>query len=88
MTPSAMSVSTACSCDNDKLHPVAGTHSKFFIPSFHHLIENEAVVDRILQAIADFLLTTAPDDQFISTGRSLLRSQIKRHVEQNEPIEL
>ena len=83
-----MSVSTSCSCDNNNFLSVAGTHSKLFTPSLHPLIGSEAVVDRILQAIADYLLTTGPNDQFISIGRSFLRSQIKRQVEQNEPIEL
>ena len=68
--------------------PAAGIHSKLITPSLPPLADNEAVVDRILQIIANYLLTTGPDDQFISTGRALLRSQIKRHVEQNEPLEL
>lgn len=82
-----MPVPTPYTTDNTVL-PAAVIHSKLVTASFPPLANNEAVINRILQIITNYLLTTGPDDQFVSTGRSFLRSQIERHVEQNEPLEL
>ena len=68
--------------------PAAVVHSKLTTASLPPLDTKEALVDRLLQVITNYLLTTGPEDQFISTGRAFLRSQIERHVEQNEPLEL
>ena len=68
--------------------PAAIINSKLTTASLPPLANNEALVDRIVQIIANYLLTTGPEDQFISTGRAYLRSQVKRHVEQNKPLEL
>lgn len=68
--------------------PAAVIHSKITTASLPPLDTNEALVDRLLQVITNYLLTTGPEDQFVPTGRAYLRSQIKQHVEQNEPLEL
>jgi hypothetical protein len=82
-----MPVPTSYSTDNNVL-PAAAIHSKLVTASLPPLANNEAVIDCILQIITNYLLMTGPDDQFISTGRGFLRSQIEQHVEQNEPLEL
>jgi len=83
-------MSPSVSYFGDNLHSAAGIHSnpKPITPTLPMLTDHEAVVDNILQIIANYLLTSGVDDQFISTGRAVLRSHIKRHVEQNEPLEL
>jgi len=82
MSPSVSSYSS------DNVLPAAVVNSKLITASLPPFANNEAVVDRILQIITSYLLTTGPNDQFISTGRAFLRSQIEQHVEQNEPLEL
>lgn len=68
--------------------PAAVVHSKLTTPSLPKLRTSKAVVDRLVQTIANYLLTSSPDDQFASVGRSILRTQVQWHVEQNIPLEL
>ena len=85
LTYSTMSVATST---KNHVLPAAVIHSKLTTASLPPLATNEALVDSLLQVITNYLLTTGPEDQFVSTGRVYLRSQIERHVEQNEPLEL
>ena len=75
-------------CTNDSVLPAAIIHSKLVTASLPPLSNNEAIIDRILQIVTNYLLTTGPDDQFISTGRGFLRAQIERYAAQNKPLEL
>jgi hypothetical protein len=81
-------MSHSASYFSDEVLPAAVVSSKLTTTSLPPFTNNGAIIDRILQIITNYLLTTGPDDQFISTGRAFLRSQIERHVEQNEPLEL
>lgn len=68
--------------------PAAVVHAKLTTASLPQLATIEAVVDRLVQVITNYLLTSGPEDQFIAVGRGFLRSQVQSHVEQNIPLEL
>lgn len=68
--------------------PAAVVHSKLTTASLPPLLTTEAVVDRLVQVITNYLLTSSPGDQFFDVGRGFLQSQVQSHVERNVPLEL
>lgn len=68
--------------------PAAIVQSKLWTPSLPGLTTTDDVVDRLVQIIANYLLTTTPNDQFERTGRAVLREHVFSLVKRNEPLDL
>lgn len=88
ITPIDMPAITSSSIKPQNILPAAIVHSKLTTPSLPKPSTSEAVVDSLVQAISNYLSTSSPDDQFASTGRPFLRSQVQSYVERDAALEL
>ncbi|KAF8305232.1 hypothetical protein DL93DRAFT_2089639 [Clavulina sp. PMI_390] len=70
--------------------PLAATivSSKLAAPSLPAPQTQLELVARVVSIIENYLLTTGDDDQFDHSGRKLLSSQVKWHINKNLPLEL